>query len=93
MPDRIEQKVVIIAAATTPRQIDEKSIDGPRHQQENGVRERGMGGEVTEEMPCVSTRGEGFLYKYGKGEEVKIVCVCHGSYLSPAEFVREGCWG
>ncbi|KAJ8640394.1 hypothetical protein MRB53_017088 [Persea americana] len=54
-----------------------------------GVRESGMGGEVMEEMPCVSTRGEWFLYKYGKGEEVKIVYVCHGSFLPPAEFVRE----
>lgn len=48
------------------------------------------------DMPCVSTRGdgpngkriEGFLYRYRNGEEVKIVCVCHGSFLSPAEFVK-----
>ena len=48
------------------------------------------------DMPCVSTTGngpngkkiEGFLYRYQKGEEVKIVCVCHGSFLSPAEFVK-----
>ncbi|XP_016460054.2 ninja-family protein AFP3-like [Nicotiana tabacum] len=47
-------------------------------------------------MPCVSTRGngpngkkiEGFLYGYKKGEEVRIVCVCHGDFLSPAEFVK-----
>lgn len=50
------------------------------------------------EMPCVSTKGEGpdgkriegFLYRYKKGEEVKIVCVCHGDFLSPAEFVKHG---
>lgn len=48
------------------------------------------------DMPCVSTTGNGpngkkingFLYTYGKGEEVRIVCVCHGSFLSPAEFVK-----
>ncbi|CAI9109846.1 OLC1v1009757C1 [Oldenlandia corymbosa var. corymbosa] len=48
------------------------------------------------EMPCVTTIGsgpngrrvDGFLYRYGKGEEVKIVCVCHGSFLSPAEFIK-----
>ncbi|XP_059640864.1 ninja-family protein AFP3-like [Cornus florida] len=48
------------------------------------------------DMPCVSTRGdgpngkriEGFLYRYSKGEEVSIVCVCHGIFLSPAEFVK-----
>jgi Tify domain binding domain len=47
-------------------------------------------------MPCVSTKGEGqngkriegFLYKYKKGDEVRIVCVCHGRFLTPAEFVR-----
>ncbi|KAG6467160.1 ninja-family protein 6-like [Zingiber officinale] len=52
--------------------------------------------KVKERMPFVSTQGEGpngrrvegFLYKYGKGEEVRIVCVCHGSFLTPAEFVK-----
>lgn len=47
-------------------------------------------------MPCVTTKGggpngkkiEGFLYRYQKGEEVRIVCVCHGSFLTPAEFVK-----
>ncbi|XP_047938421.1 ninja-family protein AFP3-like isoform X2 [Salvia hispanica] len=50
------------------------------------------------DMPYVSTKGygpnhrktEGFLYKYKRGEEVKIVCVCHGLFLTPAEFVRHG---
>lgn len=49
-----------------------------------------------EDMPCVFTKGEGpngrrvdgILYKYGKGEEVRIMCVCHGNFHSPAEFVR-----
>ncbi|VAH44017.1 unnamed protein product [Triticum turgidum subsp. durum] len=31
---------------------------------------------------------DGFLYKYRKGEEVRIVCVCHGNFLTPAEFVK-----
>ncbi|CAA6657369.1 unnamed protein product [Spirodela intermedia] len=33
-------------------------------------------------------RVEGFLYRYRKGGEVRIVCVCHGRFLSPAEFVK-----
>ncbi|RAL37598.1 hypothetical protein DM860_000292 [Cuscuta australis] len=49
-----------------------------------------------DEMPCVFTKGDGpngrrvdgILYKYGKGQEVRIMCVCHGSFLSPAEFVK-----
>ncbi|PKI32961.1 hypothetical protein CRG98_046635 [Punica granatum] len=56
----------------------------------------GMVRDVLLDMPCVSTKGdgpdgkkiEGFLYRYKKGEEVKIVCVCHGRFLSPAEFVK-----
>lgn len=51
---------------------------------------------VCKGMPNVSTKGdgpsgkriEGFLYRYKKGEQVKIVCVCHGGFLSPAEFVK-----
>lgn len=56
----------------------------------------GMARNVLEEMPLVFTKGngpdgkrvEGLLYRYRKGEEVRIVCVCHGSFLSPAEFVK-----
>lgn len=51
---------------------------------------------MAEDMPMVSYRAEGpsgrktdgFLYKYRRGEDVRIVCVCHGSFLTPAEFVR-----
>ncbi|KAG8366959.1 hypothetical protein BUALT_Bualt16G0022500 [Buddleja alternifolia] len=50
------------------------------------------------DMPFVSTKGygpnhrriEGFLYRYKMGEAVKIVCVCHGLFLTPAEFVKHG---
>ncbi|KAH1081559.1 hypothetical protein J1N35_021320 [Gossypium stocksii] len=46
-------------------------------------------------MPCVSTTGNGpdgktingFLYRCTKSE-VSIICVCHGSSFSPAEFVQ-----
>lgn len=46
-------------------------------------------------MPCVSTTGNGpngktvmgFLYTYTKAE-VSIVCVCHGTSFSPAQFVE-----
>ena len=57
---------------------------------------RHIGTNSMEDMPCVFTKGdgpngrriEGILYKYGKGEEVRIMCVCHGNFLSPAEFVK-----
>ncbi|KAL9391779.1 hypothetical protein Peur_015699 [Populus x canadensis] len=61
---------------------------------ENGTKEAVR--NVLEDMPCVSTKGdgpngkriEGFLYQYRKGEELRIVCVSHGSFLSAAEFVK-----
>ncbi|KAJ8563042.1 hypothetical protein K7X08_031494 [Anisodus acutangulus] len=54
------------------------------------------GANALGDMPCVFTKGDGpsgrridgILYKYGKGEEIRIMCVCHGSFLSPAEFVK-----
>ncbi|OIT20302.1 PREDICTED: ninja-family protein AFP3-like [Nicotiana attenuata] len=54
------------------------------------------GANALGDMPCVFTKGDGpngrrvdgILYKYGKGEEVRIMCVCHGSFHSPAEFVK-----
>ncbi|KAI4302172.1 hypothetical protein MLD38_037954 [Melastoma candidum] len=66
-----------------------------RDAQENKPKVHGM--SLTEDkMPCVFTKGDGpdgikvdgILYKYGKGEEVRIMCVCHGKFLSPAEFVK-----
>ncbi|GFP79761.1 ninja-family protein afp3 [Phtheirospermum japonicum] len=50
------------------------------------------------DMPYVTTKEtgpngrkiEGFLYRYKKGEEVRIVCVCHGTFLTPKEFVAHG---
>ncbi|KAE8730579.1 Ninja-family protein AFP3 [Hibiscus syriacus] len=46
-------------------------------------------------LPCVSTTGNGpngrtingFLYKY-TNSEVSIICVCHGTSFTPAEFVQ-----
>ncbi|KAF3326286.1 ninja-family protein 6-like protein [Carex littledalei] len=72
----------------TPNPV--RKITGKAHS--FSVVERNM----LQEMPCVSTKGEGpngkrvegFLYKYNKGNEVRIVCVCHGRFLTPAEFVR-----
>ncbi|KAJ4750669.1 Ninja-family protein [Rhynchospora pubera] len=74
--------------SSTPTPV--RKITGRAHS--FSVVERNM----LQEMPCVSTKGdgpngkrvEGFLYKYKKGEEVRIVCVCHGRFLTPAEFVR-----
>lgn len=53
-------------------------------------------GKGKSEMPCVFTKGDGpngkrvdgILYRYGNGEEVRIMCVCHGDFLSPADFVK-----
>ncbi|CAK9147959.1 unnamed protein product [Ilex paraguariensis] len=52
------------------------------------------GMELIKSMPTVTTTGgdpngrkiEGFLFKYRNGK-VCIVCICHGKFLTPAEFV------
>lgn len=79
----------------------EEEDDGPRksagHGTAKGVTREGER-DMMRDMPCVSTRGdgpngrriEGFLYKYREGEEVRIVCVCHGRFFTPAEFVKHG---
>ncbi|KAJ0256940.1 Ninja-family protein AFP2 [Hirschfeldia incana] len=77
----------------------------PRADNEKGEDDRKGKGTATTtstglfDMPCVFTKGDGpngrrvdgILYKYGKvGEEVRIMCICHGSFLTPAEFVKHG---
>ncbi|XP_018502986.2 ninja-family protein AFP3 [Pyrus x bretschneideri] len=80
-------------ASRTPKPDIESPSRKP-NTQENSKRETSRNG--MEDMPCVFTKGdgpngrkvEGILYRYGKGEEVRIMCICHGSFLSPAEFVK-----
>ncbi|MCD9639709.1 hypothetical protein HAX54_024415 [Datura stramonium] len=95
------QKPVATAPETKRRQ---KSVATGREMSKGKSVVSGTVGNGAEEMfrnfmlnmPCVSTRGdgpngkkiEGFLYGYKKKEDVKIVCVCHGNFLSPAEFVK-----
>ncbi|CAL9098842.1 unnamed protein product [Musa acuminata var. zebrina] len=75
----------------------EEEDDRPRKSAGHGTA-KGVTRDVMRDMPFVSTRGdgpsgrriEGFLYKYREGEEVRIVCVCHGRFLTPAEFVKHG---
>ncbi|XP_073286522.1 ninja-family protein AFP3-like [Primulina huaijiensis] len=78
--ERNEQKATIEAAVMEAK--------GPNISHKNAMLD----------MPFVSTKAygpngtkvDGFLYRYKKGEEVKIVCVCHGMFLSPSEFVKHG---
>ncbi|GMH27572.1 hypothetical protein Nepgr_029415 [Nepenthes gracilis] len=63
---------------------------------DGGSKRREIGTNSMEDMPAVFTIGDGpngrkvdgILYKYGKGEEVRIMCVCHGKFFSPAEFIK-----
>ncbi|XP_028761944.1 ninja-family protein AFP2 [Neltuma alba] len=74
----------------TPSEVENPS----RRPGQNRGRETGS--NAMEDMPCVFTQGtgpngkriEGILYRYGRGQEVRIMCVCHGNFLSPAEFVK-----
>ncbi|CAL9135189.1 unnamed protein product, partial [Musa textilis] len=71
-------------------------VEDPPKKVADATTDASLGRSMMEGMPCVSTRGdgpngrriEGFLYRYKKGEDVRIVCVCHGSFLTPAEFVK-----
>lgn len=62
------------------------------------VQAPGQGTNALLDMPFVSTRGQGpshasiqgFLYKYNRHDNIKIVCVCHGLFLSPSEFLKHG---
>ncbi|XP_057952315.1 ninja-family protein Os03g0419100-like [Malania oleifera] len=61
----------------------------------SGYNMQESGLEVMKQMPSVTTIGqgpngrriEGFLYRYLKGQ-ISIVCVCHGQFFSPEEFVK-----
>ncbi|KAE9595668.1 hypothetical protein Lal_00030889 [Lupinus albus] len=79
--------------ASRAAEMENPSKRSPHAAQNTG---REIGTNSVEDMPCVFTKGdgpngkriEGILYKYGKGEEVRIMCVCHGNFLSPTEFVK-----
>ncbi|XP_048441048.1 ninja-family protein AFP3-like [Pyrus x bretschneideri] len=80
-------------ASKTPKADIENPSKKPSSQENSEGETRR---NTMEDMPCVFTIGdgpngrkvEGILYRYGKGQEVRIMCVCHGSFLSPAEFVK-----
>ncbi|GAB4840128.1 hypothetical protein Ancab_020889 [Ancistrocladus abbreviatus] len=75
-------------------------MESPRKQPEvadnEKKRETGTSSNSLEDMPSVFTIGDGpsgrkvdgILYRYGKGEEVRIMCICHGNFFSAAEFVK-----
>ncbi|RZS15811.1 hypothetical protein BHM03_00047704 [Ensete ventricosum] len=77
---------------------DERPRKAAWHATSKGVKKREGGRDMMLDMPSVSTGGdgpngrriEGFLYKYRDGEDVRIVCICHGRFFTPAEFVKHG---
>lgn len=62
---------------------------------DNDTRDINTMNEMMKLMPSVTTTGDGpngkkidgLLYRYKKGQ-VSIVCVCHGNFLSPSEFIK-----
>ncbi|KAL1211359.1 Ninja-family protein AFP4 [Cardamine amara subsp. amara] len=97
--EKVEQDGLVVSSP-----VNERGKNGNREMKKKKKNVEEVSGKekarnILEDMPCVSTREvgadgkrvEGFLYWYGGNkEEVKIVCVCHGSFLSPEEFVRHG---
>ncbi|KAK1273728.1 Ninja-family protein AFP3 [Acorus gramineus] len=92
--DQVATGKSINAANKPPNDPSKKSPTNNNNN--NNKRTTEMGMNFMDDMPCVFTKGdgpngrkiEGVLYRYKKGEEVRIVCVCHGSFYSPAEFVK-----
>lgn len=76
-----------------PPPLKEAKMEPPKPKTEN-IKNREKTPSMPQ-MPYVSTTGNGpngktvhgFLYRYSKSE-ISIVCVCHGSTFSPAEFVQ-----
>ncbi|KAF3339693.1 ninja-family protein mc410 [Carex littledalei] len=76
----------------------------PNPQENKGPIRRGIGSEIQfggsgsrPDLPWVSTTGSGpngktisgVTYRYGPAkEQLRIVCACHGTHLSPEEFVH-----
>ncbi|KAH1111628.1 hypothetical protein GLYMA_04G162100v4 [Glycine max] len=84
-----------MAKGISPRPADTKPENpAKKHKLGNYCSLKGDVMEILRRMPSVTTTGdgpngkriEGFLYKYRSGQ-VCIVCVCHGNFLTPAEFV------
>ncbi|XP_057720714.1 ninja-family protein AFP3-like [Arachis stenosperma] len=69
-------------------------VKGDNNKGDNNKNNNDDAMEILRHIPSVSTRGdgpsgkriEGILYKYNRGQ-VCIVCVCHGKFLTPSEFV------
>ncbi|GAV84053.1 DUF1675 domain-containing protein [Cephalotus follicularis] len=97
LQDRSNQEVVG-SSGTKASENACRSYRSEMEKQPDSAERKGreIGMKELADMPCVFTKGdgpngrriEGILYKYGRGEEVRIVCVCHGSFLTPAEFVK-----
>ncbi|CAK9186004.1 unnamed protein product [Ilex paraguariensis] len=99
LPLHMEPRSVVIPATTTdkPGKFTGAAMENPSMKVAVADKEaKKMVRNMMVDMPCVTTKGEGpngrkiegILYRYRKGEEVRIVCVCHGSFLTPAEFVK-----
>ncbi|KAI3462879.1 hypothetical protein Pfo_019542 [Paulownia fortunei] len=89
---------IVVKSSSSLQFLQEQGEETPAVRAADSDRDEELLKSALLDMPYVSTRGygpncnkiEGFLYRYKKGEEVKIVCVCHGMFLSPAEFVKHG---
>ncbi|XP_011102058.2 ninja-family protein AFP3-like [Sesamum indicum] len=80
----------------TSRMTGSETDSPSKRPEASRTRGKEVGTNSMEDMPCVFTKGDGpngrrvdgILYKYGKGKEVRIMCVCHGNFHSPAEFAK-----
>lgn len=96
LPDNINHRIAAMPPTAPTRAATNCNIGQQSPVRTLSGRTNSLGKNIMEDMPCVSTKGdgpngrriEGFLFKFEKVEDVRIVCVCHGSFLTPAEFVK-----
>uniref|UniRef100_A0A0A9BP83 Ninja-family protein n=1 Tax=Arundo donax TaxID=35708 RepID=A0A0A9BP83_ARUDO len=100
--DSAKQNNMLPSPATaTGKPLNGTATDQPRLRTLGSLTTRASGTSdikkiMMEDMPMVSSKVEGpngrridgFLYRYKNGADVRIVCVCHGNFLTPAEFVK-----
>ncbi|KAL3748605.1 hypothetical protein ACJRO7_009788 [Eucalyptus globulus] len=91
------KSAVVIEDTSPAEQIKRPRL--PNAVQSNNAHQKNSnddGVRVVKQLLTVTTTGDGpdckkvdgFLYKVGKGGDIFIVCLCHGVFLSPTDFVK-----
>ncbi|KAG9157704.1 hypothetical protein Leryth_021222 [Lithospermum erythrorhizon] len=87
-PDQNENMVAVIPKMESPNVASDSLGNESKKALIEEMANRGLPYVFTTLNGPNHVKVEGFLQKYGRGQPVKIVCVCHGVHHSPAEFLK-----